>query len=577
MALSILFIQANEVGFSSPELLAAENELNNNDRSKDAPLANKIVDRMVKHKLGIEPWNGKLPPPRISPPRTFGDALAKAKICSSTWFTSRESKFDASSPWQIGQMDSVSSPWSRLQSEKPQTSRSASDGVGGRDHKERNQGSMRSQKCRSVEVLGPRPFMGLEKINFDPTVPYRPTQGLVALFARTGGIRGISPRAPHTASPASVAKTYADAFAAMDGDGKGTRGRGFGGREGAARGAGQSSMIGCGGFDQGDFHPGYGGDRGGRGRKNGNRYMCGRGGRNNNPMNRGGRLPGRGFVPPLNNQELDPSYHAAALAMAAINAGAATQTAQVPDAGKEVNTIHPIHNNVPSPKVQVNLDTEKPEFSMMAGAKGSDPHRVVSFAATCGYAVDGLGFHYINPPASFKMKSESKAAMIRVTGGVLTHAKGITMTIEESAGGNVAKFALPRVWIKFTGLPKELREFVIILVVGSILGVTKAVDMKFTRLLDTCRLQVLVFDPNIIPQTVDVVIGDYLYELRFRVEQNVDGNNPEPMDMDFGNEDKGGDTKGDGDNNAPDNSGNMTDSQKKSNSGRGWEHYRGFH
>ncbi|TVU42165.1 hypothetical protein EJB05_08557, partial [Eragrostis curvula] len=31
----------------------------------------------------------------------------------------------------------------------------------------------------------------------------------------------------------------------------------------------------------------------------------------------------------------------------------------------------------------------------------------------------------------------------------------------------------------------------------------------------------------------DIVIGDYLYELQFMVEENVDEDNPEPMDMDF--------------------------------------------
>ena len=67
--------------------------------------------------------------------------------------------------------------------------------------------------------------------------------------------------------------------------------------------------------------------------------------------------------------------------------------------------------------------------------------------------------------------------------------------------------------VQFIGLPKELREFVIIWAIGSILGVSKVVDMKFTRKHDICRLHVLVLDPNIIPQFVDVVIGDYLYGL----------------------------------------------------------------
>ena len=210
------------------------------------------------------------------------------------------------------------------------------------------------------------------------------------------------------------------------------------------------------------------------------------------------------------------------------------------------------------------------------------------------YAVEGLGFYYINTLVQSKNKSENKSAVIRVTGGSLTSANvtseierlfpggwqwkveeigvdtfrtmfptraelqrmvewgvlhtkfpGITLRFEEGADGGEVKYTMPKVWVQFTGLPKELREFVIIWVVGSILGVSKAVDMKFTRKHDICRLQVLVLDPNLIPQFVDVVIGNFLYGLQFRVEENIDENNPEPMDMDFGFNDIGGENEGD--------------------------------
>lgn len=135
-----------------------------------------------------------------------------------------------------------------------------------------------------------------------------------------------------------------------------------------------------------------------------------------------------------------------------------------------------------------------------------DPHKVTPFAVPCGYAVDDLGFYHINPLINFKNKVESKAAVIRVTGGPLNHANvkselehlipgtwrcnveetgvnlfktvfpskvelkrmvewgvlhtkfpGTTMRIEECAGGNEVKYIMPKVWVQFTGLPKELR------------------------------------------------------------------------------------------------------------------------
>lgn len=74
---------------------------------------------------------------------------------------------------------------------------------------------------------------------------------------------------------------------------------------------------------------------------------------------------------------------------------------------------------------------------------------------------------------------------------------------------------------------------------------TKAVYIKFTRRHDICRLQVLMLDPNLIPNAIDVVIGDFLYELRFRVEANMDVDNPQPMDMDYGNDGDGEENNGD--------------------------------
>jgi hypothetical protein len=52
---------------------------------------------------------------------------------------------------------------------------------------------------------------------------------------------------------------------------------------------------------------------------------------------------------------------------------------------------------------------------------------------------------------------------------------------------------------------QELRDYPTIWAIGTILGVTKEVDMKFTRAWDMPRFQVMVLD--LIPQSVDVVIG----------------------------------------------------------------------
>jgi hypothetical protein len=71
--------------------------------------------------------------------------------------------------------------------------------------------------------------------------------------------------------------------------------------------------------------------------------------------------------------------------------------------------------------------------------------------------------------------------------------------IEEGMVDSEVKFVLPKAWIQFTGLPLHLRDYLIIWVVGSIMGVIKEVDMEFTRQHDISRMQVMVMNPNLIP------------------------------------------------------------------------------
>jgi hypothetical protein len=108
--------------------------------------------------------------------------------------------------------------------------------------------------------------------------------------------------------------------------------------------------------------------------------------------------------------------------------------------------------------------------------------------------------------------------------------------IEERMIDNEVKFMLSKVWIQFTGLPYHLWDFLIIWVVGSIMGVSKDVDMEFIGQHGIGRLHVMVINHNLIPQSVSVAIGEGLYELKFRVEMNGASGAPQPMDMDDNHE-----------------------------------------
>ena len=81
-----LFPMLHKVGFNILDLRQAEQALNSvsTPNSDDCRKIKTIVTTMVDHKLYGRPWHGPLSPPRVSPQRTLGDALANAMIKSNT-------------------------------------------------------------------------------------------------------------------------------------------------------------------------------------------------------------------------------------------------------------------------------------------------------------------------------------------------------------------------------------------------------------------------------------------------------------------------------------------------------------
>ncbi|XP_021308960.1 uncharacterized protein LOC110432566 [Sorghum bicolor] len=227
--------------------------------------------------------------------------------------------------------------------------------------------------------------------------------------------------------------------------------------------------------------------------------------------------------------------------------------------------------------------------------------KTTTSALPFGYAVEGLGFYFIpavneNP----KEKVEEKLGVVRVLEGSITadllavelekllpekllpgkhkweiEEKGVdafttnfpsadwldtvvnwgpmnTKTLEgkiqfeKNKEEDVCRYEIEKVWVQFKGLPMEFREFPIIWAIASILGVPRSVDIKFTKAFGRARLKVAVLDSSLIPDLVDVVIGDYVYQLHFGVEQGMSDGEPVLLDLDSTYEDddpRGGDTE----------------------------------
>jgi len=109
-------------------------------------------------------------------------------------------------------------------------------------------------------------------------------------------------------------------------------------------------------------------------------------------------------------------------------------------------------------------------------------------------------------------------------------AKGVQGKIcfKKGTDTEIYRREIEKVWVQFRGLPSELRELPNIWAIGTILGVPRAVDTATRR----ARLRVAVLDPRLIPDFVDVVIGDQIYELQFGVEKESITSEPRLIDLD---------------------------------------------
>jgi hypothetical protein len=128
---------ARTCGFSSPELIQAENEVVISPTTQDwrAPpgsLAEKVTDVVfVQHqkeislrqsKQGIHPWAEPLPKPRSSPPMTLGAALTKAKVLippETPWIAAEFSSSPVINSRSAGKVRCDSKQWSNISGEFP--------------------------------------------------------------------------------------------------------------------------------------------------------------------------------------------------------------------------------------------------------------------------------------------------------------------------------------------------------------------------------------------------------------------------------------------------------------------------
>jgi hypothetical protein len=95
------------------------------------------------------------------------------------------------------------------------------------------------------------------------------------------------------------------------------------------------------------------------------------------------------------------------------------------------------------------------------------------------------------------------------------------------------KKKLHKVWVQVYGVPYEMRNFLSLWAIGSILGSTQRVDMAYLKRTGVVRLPVVVLDAQDIPNDADIVSGDCMYEIFFNTDEIVrEGDMDQNLDED---------------------------------------------
>lgn len=55
--------------------------------------------------------------------------------------------------------------------------------------------------------------------------------------------------------------------------------------------------------------------------------------------------------------------------------------------------------------------------------------------------------------------------------------------------------------------------------IGTIIGSTLKVDMKYTKKMDVCRILVGVWESKITPDSVDIALGECIYTIFFKADK----------------------------------------------------------
>lgn len=106
------------------------------------------------------------------------------------------------------------------------------------------------------------------------------------------------------------------------------------------------------------------------------------------------------------------------------------------------------------------------------------------------------------------------------------------------------KYQLQKVWVQVLGVPLKICDFPSFCAIGLIIGIALRVDMESVRKNNLVGMLVGALDVDAIPSSVEIVVGESVYDIFFKVEDSVVDTVDEVVDRGDDHEDGGNPNRG---------------------------------
>ncbi|GJN28162.1 hypothetical protein PR202_gb16255 [Eleusine coracana subsp. coracana] len=142
----------------------------------------------------------------------------------------------------------------------------------------------------------------------------------------------------------------------------------------------------------------------------------------------------------------------------------------------------------------------------------SELHRLIPIKWTWTVQQQGNGF-LVPFPSKVELDRMVATKFIHTIGG-----EGILIISEWTNKIEPRKY-LQKAWINVYGVPYEIRSYLSLWAVGTIIGATQKVDMKYLKKMGVVRILVAVIDIKGIPDSSEIAVGEGLYDIFYKIDK----------------------------------------------------------